>query len=117
MTLITAIPVNAIAEINSKITGRPVAAERLEKLKGSLGSYFYYEKPEAQAASIIYALIKDHFFIDGNKRTAFVTYMALAKINGLPFLKKPKLQADAFVWLAAECGSVEECARRLFHEN
>lgn len=91
--------------------------KRLKAVKGCLGAYFYYAQAKAQAASVIYSLVKDHFFVDGNKRTAFVTYIALAKTNNLPFLKEPALQAQAFVWLAAECGGVEECAEHLFHER
>lgn len=117
MSLITVVPVEAIAAINGEITGRPVEPGRLERAKSCLAAYFYYEWPQTQAASIIYALAKDHFFVDGNKRTAFITYITLARLNRLPFLKEPRFQADAFVWLASECRCVEDCSKRLFYEN
>jgi death-on-curing protein len=41
-----------------------------------------------KAAAIIRAIVADHPFIDGNKRTAMLTGLTLLKLNGLAFAAK-----------------------------
>ena len=48
---------------------------------------FHYEDPElfTLATAYIYGILKNHPFIDGNKRTAFITGFVFLARNGKPF--------------------------------
>ena len=49
-------------------------------------SYFgkeIYETAEEKAVAYLYLLVKDHPFIDGNKRTASLVFSMVCDINGL----------------------------------
>ena len=71
--------------------------------EGMLGSalarpqnLFAYEKPTLHelAAAYAYGLIKNHPFIDGNKRVAFVAAVVFLELNGATFTAR---EADAAV--------------------
>lgn len=50
------------------------------------GSYFgaeIYPTPELKAVAYLYFLIKDHPFIDGNKRTATLVFEVICTLNEL----------------------------------
>ena len=42
----------------------------------------YYPTLSAQAAALLHSLTLNHAFIDGNKRTAFVSMVIFLKLNG-----------------------------------
>ena len=69
---------------------------------------FAYGKPTlfALAASYAFGLAKNHPFIDGNKRTAFVTAVLFLELNGRRFSAE---EADAAVrTLALAAGEMTE---------
>ena len=69
---------------------------------------FAYGKPTlfALAASYAFGLAKNHPFIDGNKRTAFVTAVLFLELNGWRFSAE---EADAAVrTLALAAGEMTE---------
>lgn len=71
---------------------------------------FAYGKPTLHelAASSAYGLAKNHPFIDGNKRAAFVTAVAFLELNGFTFTAS---EADAAVrTLALAAGDMTESA-------
>jgi death-on-curing protein len=71
---------------------------------------FTYGKPTlfALAASYAFGLAKNHPFIDGNKRTAFLVAVVLLEINGKHFFAS---EADAAVkTLALAAGEMAEAA-------
>ncbi len=60
------------------------------------------------AASYAYGLVKNHPFIDGNKRTAFVTAVLMLELNGFRFQAE---EADAALCtLALAAGEMTERA-------
>ena len=58
------------------------------------------------AAAYAFGLARNHAFIDGNKRIAFVAMMAFLRLNGVRFAPDPA-QATAIV-LALAAGEVSE---------
>jgi death-on-curing protein len=76
---------------------------------------FTYEKPTAfdLASSYAFGLIKDHAFVDGNKRTGFAVAALFLELNGYRF---EAAEADATVQtlaLAASAISQSDYARWL----
>lgn len=67
-----------------------------------------YGKPTAQelAASYAYGIVKNHPFVDGNKRTGFVLAVAFLERNGVPFTAS---EAEAVIQtLALAAGELAE---------
>lgn len=58
------------------------------------------------AASYAFGLAKNHAFIDGNKRIAFVAMMVFLRINGIRFAPDPAQATTAILGLAA--GEIDE---------
>lgn len=69
---------------------------------------FSYAKPTPQelAASYAFGVVKNHPFVDGNKRTGFVLAVAFLERNGLPFTAP---EAEAVIQtLALAAGELDE---------
>ena len=80
----------------------------LDSALGRPQNLFAYGKPTlfALAASYAFGLAKNHPFIDGNKRTAFVTAVLFLELNGRRFAAE---EADAAVrTLALAAGEMTE---------
>jgi death on curing protein len=60
----------------------------------------------ALAAAYAFGLAKNHPFIDGNKRAAFMAMMIFLRVNGVPFEPTPAAAAAAILAVAA--GEVDE---------
>ena len=60
------------------------------------------------AASYVFGLAKNHAFVDGNKRIAFMTMLAFLRKNGVPF-SPDQAQATAMM-IALAAGEVSEDA-------
>jgi death-on-curing protein len=60
------------------------------------------------AAAYVYGIAKAHAFIDGNKRTAFVTAVTFLRLNGIGFRPEPLEGVRIMEDLAA--GDVDEAA-------
>lgn len=108
------ITVEALVKINEFLTGTPCTEERHQKLKACLSSFAYYDKLEEQAASIILSLLKGHFFVDGNKRTALAAYLDLAQNNNLNIVSDRERLGELFIELAKGSNSVPGSAEILF---
>ena len=80
----------------------------LDSALGRPQNLFAYGKPTlfALAASYAFGLAKNYLFIDGNKRTAFVTAVLFLELNGRRFSAE---EADAAVrTLALAAGEMTE---------
>jgi death-on-curing protein len=69
---------------------------------------FAYGKPELAELAAAYAagIIRNHPFLDGNKRTGFMTAMAFLELNGFEFTAA---EVDAVVQtLALAAGALDE---------
>jgi death on curing protein len=80
----------------------------LDSALGKPPNLFVYGKPNLfdLAASYAYGLVKNHPFIDGNKRTGFITALLMLELNGLHF---NATEADAAIQtLALAAGDMTE---------
>jgi len=68
------------------------------------------------AAAYAFGLAKNHAFVDGNKRVAFMSMMLFLRKNGVPFAPDPAHATAMFIALAA--GEVsEESLTRWIRDN
>ena len=80
----------------------------LDSALGRPQNLFAYARPTVfeLAASYAFGLVKNHPFIDGNKRTAFVTAVLFLELNGQSFQAE---ETDATVrTLALAAGAMSE---------
>ncbi|TSC53756.1 MAG: filamentation induced by camp protein fic [Parcubacteria group bacterium LiPW_39] len=105
---------NAIAELKKDLIGKKEASdifgqERGETLEGilvSIGQSFggkeLYPSIEEKAAHLLYFIIKDHPFVDGNKRIAALLFILFLSKNNYHLDKKGqlKINPNALVALA-----------------
>lgn len=108
------IPIESIIDRNYDFTGVKCDEKRRKAVEGCYSSFYYYDTPQQQIASIVASLVKGHFFIDANKRTALFTYLLLSELNHIEHIEDEEKLADIFVEIAASHKSVEECAKTLF---
>jgi len=71
-----------------------------------------YGDPDAYALAAAYAfgIAKAHAFVDGNKRTAFVTAFTFLRLNGIEIRPDPKVGVRMMEHLASNHVSEEEFA-------
>ena len=65
------------------------------------------------AASYGYGLVKNHCFLDGNKRIALISVYTFLAINGIELIASETDAANFFLELAASLGKQEEDMNRL----
>jgi death on curing protein len=65
------------------------------------------------AASYGYGLVKNHCFIDGNKRVAFIAVYTFLSINGIELDATEADTANFFLDLAASVETQEQCMEKL----
>lgn len=78
-----------------------------------LSSYSYYDTIEEQIASIVYNIVKNHYFVDGNKRTAYVVLIKLCEDNNVRLNNKDK--ADIINEIASKKMDISQVVELLFH--
>jgi death on curing protein len=72
--------------------------------------YEQAERPEL-AAAYAFGLAKNHAFVDGNKRIAFMSMMVFLRKNGVKFAPDPAQATTIIIFLAAGEVSEESLAR------
>jgi death on curing protein len=74
---------------------------------------WHYEQADLPelAAAHAFGLAKNHAFVDGNKRIAFMIMMVFLRKNGVPFAPDPALATAMTMALAAGEVSEESLAR------
>jgi len=117
MSLIKVVDVDSIVEINENFTGTKCNIDRRKKVSGCFSSYYYYDSPEMQITSIVVSLVKGHFFVDGNKRTALMVYLILCNDNGLKYITDKKTQLCVFERIASNHKPIEYYVNLLFSKN
>jgi death-on-curing protein len=73
---------------------------------------FSYQKPDICELAVAYAerIAKNHPFIDGNKRTAYVVMQLFLNLNGFKFVAKKEERVTKFVQLASSEISAKDFA-------
>jgi death on curing protein len=86
-------------------------------LERPVNKWAYEQSPLAElAAAYAFGLAKNHAFIDGNKRIAFMAMMIFLQKNGMAFAPEPALATKIILALAA--GEVsEESLTRWIRDN
>lgn len=90
----------------------------LESALGKPENLYAYGKPDLQdlAASYTYGIVKNHPFVDGNKRTGFLTGALFLELNGLSLIASEPDATQIIVGVAA--GDISEATlARWFRAN
>lgn len=116
MSEITIFPIENIIDKNYEFTGVKCDDRRKNAVAGCYSSFYYYDTPQQQITSIVVSLVKGHFFIDANKRTALFTYILLSQLNNLKHIEDEEEHVRVFVEIATSHKSIEEYAKLLFHK-
>jgi death-on-curing protein len=79
---------------------------------------WHYEQPELAelAAAYAFGLAKNHAFVDGNKRIAFMTMMVFLRKNGVRF-SPDQAHATAIIMALAAGEVSEESLARWIRDN
>ena len=99
-----------LIEINRKITGDGTVIKN--SLNSCTSSWSYYETIELKISSVVRSIIKNHYFRDGNKRTAFAVFNILSWANGMEL--KKKAWDKIFIDIASNNYTVEHISKLLF---
>lgn len=78
--------------------------------KASFAGKDLYPTIFEKAAALCQSLIKNHPFVDGNKRTALLSTMTFLKLNGYEFVSEQKELVEFGVKIDNENISLEEIA-------
>lgn len=105
---------SALITINENFTGLKVSNDRLERFNSCFSSYFYYDSEFDQISSIVLAIIKNHYFIDANKRTALIAFLSLAYFNDVKISLSLKELESVFIKIAANHYTVQQVSKLLF---
>ena len=82
---------------------------------GSGGQYFHADLYE-MAAAYLYHIVKNHPFVDGNKRVGVMTAFTFFKRNGIT-LNAPELAFEKLVLSVAEGGSDKAAIAGFFRKH
>jgi death-on-curing protein len=108
------LPVDLVQDIHSEqlaLYGGPEGLRDAGLLESALMrpvNRFAYGETDlaALAAAYAFGIARNHPFIDGNKRVAFLAMMTFLRLNGIRFAPSEAMAAAAILALAA--GEVEE---------
>lgn len=80
----------------------------LERPKASFSGKFLYHSLPEMGGAMLQSLVKNHPFVDGNKRTAFFTTLRFLEKNGLLFLLDDKDIVDLMILASTRGLTVKE---------
>lgn len=104
----------SIIDYNEAITGERPDRERQQRAQSCLSTFSYYETIEEQIACITGLLVKNHYFVDGNKRTASFAFLYMCEINGITCDKSDDELARCILQIASATYNVSNIVRILF---
>ena len=102
------IPSKLIVELNAYRGGNVLNSS----IGGAFASVEYYDSIEDKIASVIRALAKNHYFTDGNKRTALTVFDELCRLNNVMYTSK--FLGPIILKIAKQNLSVEDVRKLLF---
>ena len=109
-----AAPPGFFAETNRELTGDPCGEARLAALEACYSAVPYWDSPGDKIASVVASLLKGHFFVDGNKRTALFAYLLLSRLNDLEFVEDQDDVVRIMVDSAAADWDIQKLKNLLF---
>lgn len=99
-----------LKEINKNFTGDGIVLK--SSISSCLSSWDYYDTLQLKIASVVRSIAKNHYFRDGNKRTALAVFFLLSEENALDI--KDKTWHKVINNIASNNYSVEKIAQLLF---
>jgi death-on-curing protein len=103
-----------IIQIN-KVVGEQGLVD-VNKIKSTVSSSEYYDTVSLKISSIVRSLIKNHAFVDGNKRTALAFFILMCRIGDIPVIHDKDRLLEIIVDIAKNSYSVEQIEKILFHD-
>lgn len=83
------------------------------RMQASFGGEDLYPDIFMKAGALVHGLLRNHPFVDGNKRTSMYSAMAFLELNGYRFDARPKEVVNFALKVENEKLSVEQIARWL----
>ena len=80
--------------------------------QAGFGGQYFHEFPHEMGAAYLFHLVRNHAFIDGNKRTALACTILFFKLNRVPYAITEEEAAE--LTLAAASGQADKGAVTLF---
>lgn len=114
--MIQPLSIDIICQLNQKLTGNETDEMRKSKVGSCLSSYYYYDNAHDQISSIINSIIKNHYFVDGNKRTGVLVLYLLAEFNNLTLVDNNVLK-DVIIDIANNHYSAEKISSLIFEKS
>lgn len=84
------------------------------RLLSVAASYQYYADTREKIVSIVRSIVKNHAFVDGNKRTALVFFLFMSKLGKFQVSLNYDQLEKAFVNIASNNYSVEQIVKMLY---
>jgi death-on-curing protein len=88
----------------------------VNRLLGTSASYQYYADTREKISSIVRGIVKNHPFVDGNKRTALVFFLLMSKLGNFQISLDHDQLENAFVNIAKNNYTVEEIVKLLYND-
>lgn len=110
------INVSTIVDYNEALTGVEVNSSRITQVGSIFSSIEYYASIQEKISCIVCLLVKNHYFIDGNKRTALAVYLTLCRLNNIPISLSTDELVNAMVKIAVSQYNVELATKLLFKD-
>jgi death-on-curing protein len=76
--------------------------------QAGFGGQYFHEFPHEMGAAYLFHLVRNHAFIDGNKRVALACTILFFKINRVPYLIKEEEAVE--LTLSAASGQIDKSA-------
>jgi death-on-curing family protein len=88
----------------------------IDRLLGISASYHYYADTRSKISSIVRGIVKNHPFVDGNKRTALVFFLLMSKLGNFQISLNHDQLEEVFVNIAKNNYTVEEIVKLLYSD-
>lgn len=98
----------------NKAVGESGSVLDMNRLLSAASSYYYYYDTKEKIASIVRGIVKNHPFVDGNKRTALVFFLLMSRLGKFEIYLNHAQLEQAFVNIANGNFTVEEIVKILY---
>ncbi len=106
--------IQQIIDFNEDLNNKTLTIIDVNRLKSIVSSYYYYESIEHQLLSIVKSIIKNHAFIDANKRTGLMTLVFYSNKYNLTIKLNDTEMFDFIQKIAASDTSIEDLSSEVF---
>lgn len=105
--------VETLLLINKAVDGPGIVLNQ-SLLKSITSSYEYYNTLEEQGTSVFRSIIKNHAFVDGNKRTAVAFLYGFADVHKLRIRLNETEMFNLILKVATSSIEVEQLSKKIF---